>query len=173
MTLEGKQFHHYCLLHLIGKGGMGKVYLAEDLSVQRQVAIKVLPLEVEALDQKARDEAQRLVQREATAIASLDHAHILPLYDYGQERIDNQLLAYLVMPYRAEGSLLSWLRRRAEQSQTNQLTLAQVAHLIGQAASALQYAHEHHIIHRDVKPANFLIRSQSAADAFPDLLLTD
>jgi len=176
MALDGKQFSHYRLIHPIGHGAMGEVYLAEDIVGLRQVAIKVVRLgEAEALTQQEADNRQRLFRREVAAIGGLDHAHILPLYDCGQEQIENALLAYLVMPYRAEGSLLTWLRRRAQDPQTSQLTLAQVTHLIEQAASALQYAHEHQpqIIHRDVKPANFLIRSQGPADEFPDLLLAD
>lgn len=175
MALDGEEFSHYRLIRLIGSGAMGEVYLAEDTSASRQVAIKMVRLEEAALNQQAVENNLRLFQREVAAIGGLDHAHILPLYDCGQKRIKGALLAYLVMPYRAEGSLLTWLRKRAQDSQTSQLTFAQVSHLVEQAASALQYAHEHQprIIHRDVKPTNFLIRSQGSADEFPDLLLAD
>lgn len=83
MALDGTQISHYWFLRLIGKGRMGEVYLAEDLSGLRQVALKVLTLEAEASNQEATDEMLRLFRREAAAITSLDHAHMLPLYDYG------------------------------------------------------------------------------------------
>lgn len=74
------------------------------------------------------------------------------------------------MPYRTEGSLFTWRQRRTRSAQTGELSLKRVAHLIGQAASALQYTQ---IIHRDVKPANFLIREKITTDEFPELLLAD
>jgi serine/threonine protein kinase len=173
MALEGKQFSHYRILQLIGRGGMGEVYLAEDTRVRRQVAVKVIRIETAGWDQETGSRAMRLFWREATAIAQLDHPNILPLYDHGEVAIDGFPLAYLIMPYRPEGSLVSWLRRRAQAHQTRQLTLKQVAHIIQQAGRALQYAHDHQFMHLDVKPDNFLIRSQSETDEAPDLLLTD
>jgi branched-chain amino acid transport system substrate-binding protein len=173
MSLEGKLLDHYRILHLIGSGGMGTVYVAEDSQIQRQVAVKVMKIESTQPDEEVIAKTLRLFLREARAIASLDHPNILPLYDYGQEMIDSTYFAYLIIPYRAEGSLMNWLRKRARTQKTKLLTLKQIDHLIQQANKALQYAHDHQIIHQDVKPANFLIRSTSDADEYPDLQLSD
>ena len=83
MQLEGQQVGHYRLLSLLGSGGMGAVYLAEDLSVRRQVAIKVIRTE-SALNPEddAAKEAAHLFKREANAVAMLDHPNILPLLGY-------------------------------------------------------------------------------------------
>jgi len=173
MALEGKQFSHYRMLQLVGRGGMGEVYLAEDTQVRRQVAVKIISIGTVGRDEETGSSSLRLFWREATAIAQLDHPNILPLYDHGEAVIDGFPQAYLIMPYRPEGSLVSWLHRRAETHQTRQLTLKQVANIIQQAGRALQYAHDHQFMHLDVKPDNFLIRSRSETDETPDLLLTD
>src|SRR5258708_3291842 len=76
----------------------------------------------------------------------------------------------MVMPFCPEGSLAEWLRQRKDQGA---LAPQDVVQLVHQAADALQYAHEHGIIHRDVKPANFLIRSNRDNSNCPDLLLAD
>src|SRR5947209_2825644 len=111
MPLEGQFLGRYRLLRLIGSGGMGEVYLAEDPGINRQVAIKVMRTEIGAYpDTETAKIAARLFQREAHAIARLDHPHILPLYDYGEQKIQDSVLTYLVMPYRSEGSLAHWLR---------------------------------------------------------------
>jgi hypothetical protein len=98
----------------------------------------------------------------------LDHPYILPLFDYGEEKVDGIVYTFLVMPFRQEGSLANWLHLRG-----NRLNLEDAGHFIQQAASALQYAHNHAIIHQDVKPPNFLIRNNPDNPAHPDLLLTD
>jgi serine/threonine protein kinase len=171
MQLEGQQMGHYRLLSLLGSGGMSAVYLAEDLSVRRQVAIKVIRSEsaINPEDDTA-NEAAHLFRREANAVAMLDHPNILPLFDYGEENLQGEKLTYMVMPFRQEGSLADWLRKT---DGSRWLTIQNVAFLIHQAASALQYAHDHHIIHRDVKPSNFLIRGRPENPAQPDLLLAD
>ncbi len=171
MQLEGQQMGHYRLLSLLGSGGMSAVYLAEDLSVRRQVAIKVIRSEsaINPVDDTAK-EAAHLFRREANAVAILDHPNILPLFDYGEENLQGEKLTYMVMPFRQEGSLADWLRKT---DGSRWLTIQNVAFLIHQAASALQYAHDHHIIHRDVKPSNFLIRGRPENPAQPDLLLAD
>lgn len=170
MLLEGLQLGHYRLLRLIGSGGMGEVYLAEDPRIGQQVAIKVLRTET-GPDPLAdvTQEAVRLFEREARTIALLDHPHILPLYGFGDARVNDILLTYLVMPYRKEGSLATWIRQH---SGLPLLSPQEVEHFVRQAADALQYAHEHQIIHRDVKPSNFLLRSRRDTK-WPDLLLAD
>lgn len=173
MALEGKQFSHYRLLQIIGSGGTGKVYLAEDIYIHRRVAVKIIELGAAPERDEATTSTLRHFLHEATAIAKLDHPHILPLYDYGEARLEGSHFVYLVTPYRAEGSLITWLYTRSQAQQTSPLLLKQVTHIIQQAASALQYAHEHQVMHLDVKPANFLIHSQTEADAYPDLLLAD
>lgn len=171
MPLEGQQLGRYRLLRLLGSGGMGEVYLAEDTSINRQVAIKVIRAEASAYPSTdSTKEAARLFQREVKAISGLDHPHILPLFDYGEEKVNEAVLTYMVMPYRQENSLATWLEKRGDSAL---LSSRDVAHFIRQAASALQYAHNHQIIHQDVKPSNFLIRNNADNPDRPDLLLAD
>jgi WD40 repeat protein len=155
----------------MGSGGMGEVYLAEDTRIHRQVAIKVIREEVAPYpDANTINEAARLFQREMKAISQLDHPHILPLFDFGEETINRTKLTYMVMPFRQEGSLADWLQRR---SSTQILSALEVAYFVSQAADALQHAHDHQLIHQDVKPSNFLMRSRSGHPSQPDLLLAD
>ncbi len=171
MPLEGVQLGKYRLVRLIGSGGMGDVYLGEDAHLNRQVAIKVVRSEGAAYpNEHASKDAIRLFQREMRAIAQLDHPHILPLYDYGEETLHTTTLVYMVMPFRHEGSLVDWLHQRGS---TEPLPIKDAAFLVSQATDALQHAHEQHIIHQDVKPSNFLIRRKKDAARLPDLLLAD
>ena len=171
MSLEGQQIGRYRLVRLLGSGGMGEVYLATDSRINRQVAIKVIRTDTSPYpNSNAAKEAARLFQREVKAISGLDHPHTLPLFDYGEENLNGTPLTYMVMPYRSEGSLATWLRQR---NQPEPLSPQDVAHFISQAADALQYAHDHQIIHQDVKPSNFLIRNNQDQPHRPDLLLAD
>ncbi len=156
MSLEGQQLGRYRLQQRLGSGGMGEVYLATDTIINRQVAIKIIRTEL-ALHLKAGESSNqtRLFQREMRAISQLDHPNILPLFDYGEEIVGNASTAYLVMPYRPEGSLAQWIAQRGGMGT---LSTQDIVHIIVQAAQALQHAHEHTIIHQDVKPANFLLR---------------
>jgi serine/threonine protein kinase len=155
MPLEGQHLGHYHLLRLLGSGGMGEVYLAEDARIGQQVAIKVIRNEGIAYPgSESAKEAARLFEREAKAIARLDHPNILSLYAYGEETLNDIPLTYLVMPYRKEGTLAAWLRHRGG---TESLSPSQVAPLLQQAAGALQHAHDQQVIHQDIKPTNFLI----------------
>src|SRR5579863_4095065 len=176
MSLEGQRIGHYRLVRQLGSGSMGEVYLAEDLSINRQVAIKVMKAEVTShRNAEAVKEANRLFQREANAIGKLDNPHILSLYDYGQQTVNDDTITYLVMPYRPEGSFANWLDRRSSAADlSDSLLRAQdVAYFISQAADALQHAHDRQIVHQDVKPANFLIRNNQQNPNRPDLLLAD
>src|ERR1700730_7452476 len=138
MPLEGQQLGRYRLLRLLGSGGMGEGYLAEDARIAQQVAIKVIRSEgIAYTEGESAKEAARLFEREAKAIARLDHPNILPLYAYGEEMLNEQQLTYLVMPYRKEGTLATWLRQRGKAAP---LSPAEVVPLLQQAADALQHA---------------------------------
>ena len=171
MSLESMQLGQYRLLRLIGKGGMGEVYLAEDTRIARQVAIKVIQAETTGYpDPIASQEASRLFLREMKVITTLDHPHILPVFDFGETKYNKSTIMYMVMPLRMEGTLNDWLQAR---SSTDLLSALDVAYLIQQAADALQHAHDLHIIHQDIKPSNFLIRTRPENFNRPDLLLAD
>jgi len=91
MALEGLQLGQYRLLRLLGSGGMGEVYLAEDARIGQQVAIKVSRTEGNPYpNNNTSQDAVRLFQREAKAIAKLDHPRILPLYGYGEEQVNGR-----------------------------------------------------------------------------------
>jgi serine/threonine protein kinase len=143
--IEGLTLGRYELRRRIAQGGMAEVYLAYDRRVRRQVAIKVL---------YARDELfVRRFEREALAVGALSHDHILPLYDFGEQRP----WYYLVMPYVEGGTLRDHLHKK------QRLTLTEAASFVDQIASALQYAHDSGVIHRDVKPSNILLRPDGYA----------
>ena len=131
----------YKILSRLGEGGMATVYLAEDLKHKRQVAVKVLKPELAAVLG-----AERFVQ-EITTTASLQHPHILPLFDSGEA--DSFL--YYVMPY-IEGETL-----RAKLDRETQLGIDEAVKITTDVADALDYAHRHGIIHRDIKPENILL----------------
>lgn len=171
MLLEGMALGRYQLVRLLGSGGMGEVYLGEDTHIHRQVAVKVTRAEVTPYpNSSSAKEAERLFRREVRAIAMLDHPYILPLFDYGEQTMEDTSLTYMVMPYCKEGSLSTWLRQH---SNGQMLSLREVVHIIRQAASALAYAHSKQIVHQDVKPSNFLVRSNDLHPDLPDLQLAD
>jgi len=171
MSLEGIQLGRYQLYQMLGSGGMGEVYLAEDSGLGRQVAIKVVRSQpYYNFDLESAVRTERLFEREMKVISQLDHPHILPLYDYGETRANGTTITYMVMPYRPEGSFSAWLQQRRSYGP---MSLQDVTNFIGQAAGALQHAHEHQVIHQDVKPSNFLIRVRSEEPEHPDLLLMD
>ena len=170
MALEELQSGRYRHLRLLGSGGMGEVYLMNDSRVSRQVAIKVIRSETASYPgSEATKDAARLFQREAKAIAALEHPNILPLYDFGEETHGDITMSYMVMPFCTDGSLTSWLHSSSRET----LSLQDIAHILDQCADALQYAHDHQVIHLDVKPSNFLLRSNRKNPNRPTLLLAD
>ncbi|HZO71090.1 MAG TPA: protein kinase [Ktedonobacteraceae bacterium] len=171
MRLEGLQIGRYRLLHLLGSGNMGEVYQAEDARIERKIAIKVVRGEATPYANTGANQAiDQLFLREVRAVARLDHPNILPLLDYGEEHLGETTFTYIVMPFREEGSLASWLGQRGN---TQLLPLDDISFFLRQAADALQHAHDHGIIHRDVKPSNFLLRRRKDNPSHPDLQLAD
>ncbi len=157
--LEGQTLGGCRIIKRLGAGGMGQVYLAEQIRLGREVALKVVrpPRSGGSDDGNAPTlaDAPERFKLEARAIAALEHPNILPVHEFGTE---NDLM-YLVMPLMPDGSLFDAMRPGSPNRRLHlPLTPTQAAPLIFQAASALQYAHQHNIIHRDVKPENFLVR---------------
>ena len=131
----------YRLLSPLGSGASAHVYLAEDLTLERHVAVKVL------LPGLAQDEAfLKRFRAEARAAGSLNHPHVMKVFDWGEEADG----PYLVLEYLGGGNLRELLDRGIL------LTPAEAASVGSQAASGLAYAHGRGIVHRDVKPANLL-----------------
>jgi serine/threonine protein kinase len=136
-ALEGR----YEIIRLLGRGGMAAVFLAQDLVLERQVAIKVLPPDM------TRDgELIVRFQREAKTAAKLDHPNIIPIH-----RVESEAgLVYIVMKYVSGQSLEELLDQ-------GPLSIQLTRHILREAALALGHAHRRHIVHRDVKPANIML----------------
>ena len=147
---RGKTLGRYAISHLLGRGGMGEVWLATDARLGRQVALKLLPA-VHANDQIY----LQAFEREARAAAALDHPNILPVHDFGKEQVaPDMLVTYLIMPYIAGGSLRD-LMRKAD----GPLFPGEALHYLRQVAQAIDYAHRQQVLHRDIKPANILLQN--------------
>jgi serine/threonine protein kinase len=140
--LEGTTLGHYRLKHLLGRGGMSEVYLAYNEHQHSDVAVKVI--------HKDQIEHVERLQREVTAMKAFTHDHILPALDFGQD----DPWHYLVMPYIAHGTLRERLKMQGP------LTMDEAGVILEQIASALQYAHERGILHRDIKSSNILLRDE-------------
>ena len=138
----------YQITDLLGRGGMSLVYLAQEMELNRQVAIKVLPLQL----LHGADAAERF-EREGKISASLDHPHIVPIFRVGST---STFLWYTMKRIRGR-SLEQIIGERGA------LALADVLSIVQQVGDALQYAHRQGVVHRDVKPANVMIEESGWA----------
>jgi serine/threonine-protein kinase len=147
-ALVGKQLSHYQIERLLGRGGMGSVFLARHLSLQRPCAIKILHNDHSA-------DGENLIEAflaEARAAASLVHPHVVTLHNIGQA----DGFHFIEMEYVEGNSLMSHVDRGpVEPLQATQWML----HI----SAALSAAHQHHLIHRDIKPANVLVAKSGLA----------
>jgi beta-N-acetylhexosaminidase len=139
----GQKVGKYRLVHKLGDGGFGTVYLAQDRYERTQVAVKVLHISL------TKPEDFKDFLNEARMIG-LHHPHIVPLLNIG---ISRNGLPFLVMEYAPEGTL------RDHHPKGERVALSTIVSYVDQIASALQYAHDQRVIHRDVKPANILVRA--------------
>jgi serine/threonine-protein kinase len=131
----------YAVREMVGRGGMGAVFVAHDLALEREVAIKVLPPDV-SID----DYVVRRFQQEAKTAAKLDHPNIIPIY-----RVESEGgLNYFIMKYVAGQSLEEVLDKQ------HTLPLDYIQRVLWEAACALGHAHQRGVVHRDVKPANIM-----------------
>ncbi len=144
----GSHFGHYYLTRLLGRGGMGEVYEAEDTVKERSVALKVLS-PVLCQDPVFRER----LQREARTAGRLQEPHVVPVHDYGE--IDGLLFLEMRL---IDGKDLSTLLK-----ESGALSAPRAVAIVRQAASALDAAHAAGVIHRDVKPENILITSDDFA----------
>jgi hypothetical protein len=154
----GTEIAGYLIEAVVGRGGMGVVYRAKDLRLGRNVALKLLPPDL-AVNEGFRDR----FEWESKLAASIDHPNIIPLYEAGTA----EGLLFLTMRF-VDGRDLKGLLE-----DEGPLPLDRAVSIIGQVAGALDAAHERGLVHRDVKPANVLVRAVSGVEAADHCYLTD
>ena len=142
----GQTLAHYRIVSLLGKGGMGDVYLGEDTTLGRKVALKLLP----AAFTSDRERLRRFEQ-EARAVSALNHPNIITIHEIGQVHTEAGGMRYLVTEYIEGETLRQWTEREP-------LILSHALDIAVQVASALAAAHAAGITHRDIKPENVMVR---------------
>ncbi|MEO5580884.1 MAG: serine/threonine-protein kinase, partial [Gemmatimonadaceae bacterium] len=152
-VLEKTLSPHYEILQPLGRGGMGAVYLAKEVALERLVAIKVL-----RPDLLVSSESRERFKREARIVAQLSHPGILPLHTFGEM----PGVWYFVMTYVRGESLAERLRARGR------VPWIEAHRIMLELADALDCAHRHSVIHRDIKPANVLLDEESGRSVLAD-----
>ena len=135
----------YRIIDTLGEGGMANVYLAEDIILQRKVAVKIL-----RLDLQNEPQTQARFQREALATSELSHPNIVSVLDVGTDHG----LPYMVMEYVDGKTLKQVLKQRGH------LSVTEVIDIMLQVTDGMAHAHDAYIIHRDIKPQNIMILSK-------------
>jgi len=139
----------YELLGILGKGGMGSVYKAKQVKLNRTVALKVLHIEGDSEEEK---EAEKRFYSEAQAMKELNHQNLATVYDFGKQ--DDKI--FIAMTF-VEGESLSDIIKREKK-----LPVKNASYIAWQIARGLEYAHERGVIHRDIKPSNIMIMKNNA-----------
>ena len=143
----GKRFGRFKLLRMLGEGSMGRVILAEDVNLHRVVALKVLRKRIKGMDS---DQAVQQFLREARGAALIDHPNVVRIYEINE----HDGWWYIAMEL-VEGQTLQQVVRAVGPMSPHRACV-----IIGDAATALEVAHDHGIIHRDIKPSNLMITRQ-------------
>jgi len=151
LDLTGRQLGRYRIASLLGAGGMGSVYRAVDTSLDRQVALKVLPPELT-------NDASRLARfiQEAKTASALNHPHVVAVYEVGHDTVEGETVHFMAMEL-VDGQTLR------EQSHGRPMDLRPALKAVSQAAEALAAAHAAGIIHRDLKPENVMVTASGYA----------
>ncbi|MER6914437.1 serine/threonine-protein kinase [Streptomyces sp. NPDC000594] len=156
--LIGRRIAGYRVEAEIGRGGMAVVYRALDLRLDRTVALKLLAPEL-----ARNDTFRKRFTHESRVAAAIDHPHIVPVFEAGE----TEGLLYIAMRYVPGQDLRALLNRRGP------LPMAQAGRIAAQVASALDAAHAHDLVHRDVKPGNILVAEGTDSDHPEHVYLTD
>jgi serine/threonine-protein kinase len=156
--LVGQQIAGYRIESEIGRGGMAVVYRAKDLRLERTVALKLLAPEL-----ARNDTFRRRFTHESRVAAAIDHPHIVPVFEAGE----TEGVLYIAMRYVAGRDLRHLLDREGP------LPLTTATRITGQVASALDAAHDHGLVHRDVKPGNILVAQGTDSEHPEHVYLTD
>ena len=146
MPSQTTKIGRYEVVSVLGQGAMGTVYKAADPLIERPVAIKTINLN---LSKQERAEFETRFYREAKSAGCLSHANIVTIYDVGETGD----MAYIAMEYVEGKSLREMLDSGVV------LPVEMIGRIVARIASALNYAHENHVVHRDIKPANIMITS--------------
>ncbi len=147
--MVGKTISHYRILEKIGQGGMGEVYLAQDTTLDRKVALKFLPEELEQ-DPMTR----KRFLREAKSAAALDHPYVCQIHEVGE--VEGK--SFISMEY-VQGTTLK------EKLTEGPLPLKEALEKAAEIAEALEEAHKQGIVHRDLKPANIMLTPQGSCES--------
>ncbi|MFH9654493.1 serine/threonine-protein kinase [Streptomyces sp. EN16] len=156
--LVGKRIASYLVEAEIGRGGMAVVYRAKDLRLDRIVALKLLAPEL-----ARNDTFRQRFTHESRVAAAIDHPHIVPVFEAGE----TEGLLYIAMRFVAGADLRVLIDRRGP------LDLTAAVRIAAQVASALDAAHDHDLVHRDVKPGNILVAAGTDSDHPEHVYLTD
>ena len=160
--LIGKTLNRYKLTALLGQGGMGAVFKAHDLTLQRDVAVKIMHAHI-----ASQPNFQDRFLQEARTAARLNHPGIVEVHDFGQDRS----LLYIVMEF-IPGSSLGRMLHDLRQNQ-QWIVLNESVEMVRQVALTLHYAHQAGVLHRDIKPDNIMLRPTPSGSLPYQPVITD